>query len=169
MALRHLISIAVLPGTVAVVVPVWIARASEVRPRLGATPGMVALQLLGALLLVVGLVFFVWSLGRFATEGEGTLAPWDPPRRLVVAGPYRLVRHPMISGVVFVVFGEAALLLSRPHLGWAITFLAINLIYIPLFEEPQLARRFGREYQEYRRHVPWLIPRLTPWRRDRSV
>ena len=73
-------------------------------------------QAFGIGLLAVGVVLFVASLGRFVREGRGTLAPWDPPRRLVVRGPYRYVRNPMISGVVLALFGEAALLLSRPHL-----------------------------------------------------
>lgn len=69
----------------------------------------------------------------------------------------------MISGVVFVVFGEALILMSRPHFTWALTFLAINFIYIPLLEEPQLKQRFGEDYLEYCRHVPRLVPRLRPW------
>jgi protein-S-isoprenylcysteine O-methyltransferase Ste14 len=69
----------------------------------------------------------------------------------------------MISGVVFVLFSEALILMSRPHLTWALTFLAANFIYIPLLEEPQLKRRFGEDYVEYCRHVPRLIPRLKPW------
>jgi len=108
----------------------------------------------------------VTSLARFARDGDGTLAPWDPPRRLVIRGPYRYVRNPMISGVVFTLFGEALALQSRPHLLWAMTFLAINLIYIPLLEEPDLVRRFGDDYRRYRRHVPGIVPRLSPWSAD---
>ena len=114
-------------------------------------------------MLAIGLALFVASLRRFANDGQGTLAPWDPPRRLVVSGPYRYVRNPMISGVLFVLFGEAALLLSPQHLSWAFTFLIINLVYIPLLEEPQLRRRFGTSYVEYCQHVPRLVPRLRPW------
>jgi protein-S-isoprenylcysteine O-methyltransferase Ste14 len=69
----------------------------------------------------------------------------------------------MISGVVFVLFGEALLLLSRPHSLWALTFLGFNAVYIPLLEEPLLAHRFGDAYREYCRHVPRLVPRLSPW------
>jgi protein-S-isoprenylcysteine O-methyltransferase Ste14 len=69
----------------------------------------------------------------------------------------------MISGVVFLLFGESLLLLSVPHALWALAFLALNLVYIPLLEEPQLARRFGEPYREYWRHVPRVIPRLRPW------
>ncbi len=107
---------------------------------------------------------FIWSLKRFAGEGDGTLAPWDPPRKLVVRGPYRYVRNPMISGVVSVLIGEAGALLSRPNLIWAVEVLVINLIFIPLLEEPQLLDRFGDAYSEYCKHVPRLVPRARPWR-----
>jgi protein-S-isoprenylcysteine O-methyltransferase Ste14 len=69
----------------------------------------------------------------------------------------------MITGVLFVLLGEALLLLSRSHLEWAVLFFAINAVYIPLLEEPQLLLRFGEPYREYCRHVPRLIPRLQPW------
>jgi protein-S-isoprenylcysteine O-methyltransferase Ste14 len=55
-------------------------------------------------------------------------------------------------------------LLSFPHLRWALIFLGFNAVYIPLIEEPLLAQRFGAAYQNYRRHVPRLLPRLRPWR-----
>jgi protein-S-isoprenylcysteine O-methyltransferase Ste14 len=161
--IRHLLSIAALPFMVAVVVPIWLARRYDVHPAFGATLLQIVAQIAGVTLCAIGAFLFATSLRRFATEGEGTLAPWDPPRRLVLHGPYRYVRNPMISGVVFVVFGEALVLLSRPHLTWALTFLAINLLYIPLLEEPQLKGRFGADYVEYCRHVPRLIPRLRPW------
>jgi len=70
----------------------------------------------------------------------------------------------MISGVIFVLTAEAMLLRSKPHAWWALTFLAINAVYIPLLEEPLLRVRFGDEYREYCRHVPRIIPRLRPWR-----
>jgi protein-S-isoprenylcysteine O-methyltransferase Ste14 len=163
MWLRHLLSIAILPFTVAVLVPLWIARGYcvELSPGGGAAEWL--LQLAGVGLLAVGLVFFVASLRRFATEGHGTLAPWDPPLALVVRGPYRYVRNPMISGVVLVLFGEALVLLSAVHVAWAVTVLVVNLIYIPLVEEPMLESRFGAAYIEYCRHVPRVLPRLRPW------
>ena len=69
----------------------------------------------------------------------------------------------MISGVLFVLIGEALLLRSWAHGQWALLFLVINLVYIPLSEEPQLEARFGASYAEYRRHVRRLLPRLRPW------
>jgi protein-S-isoprenylcysteine O-methyltransferase Ste14 len=119
--------------------------------------------LIGIVAIGLGLALFIASLRRFAAEGQGTLAPWDPPRRLVVRGPYRRVRNPMISGVIFVLAGEAALLRSMPHLEWALTFVAINLIYIPLLEEPMLGARFGADYERYRAHVPRFLPRWRAW------
>ncbi|MGH7786366.1 MAG: methyltransferase family protein [Candidatus Binatia bacterium] len=168
MWLRHLLSIAILPFTVTVLVPRWIARRYDVGLTLGSGPAEWLVQVAGVGLLALGLVFFAASLRRFATEGRGTLAPWDPPRELVVRGPYRYVRNPMISGVVLVLFGEALVLLSAPHGWWAACFLAMNLVYIPLVEEPQLEGRFGEPYVEYCRHVPRVVPRLRPWEQTRS-
>jgi protein-S-isoprenylcysteine O-methyltransferase Ste14 len=166
---RHLLSITLLPFTVAVLIPLWLARTNNISLAIGITLSQVFLQVVGVLLLVVGLILFSASLRKFATDGEGTLAPWDPPRRLVVRGPYRYVRNPMISGVVSVLFGEALVLLSRPHFVWALIFLGVNFIYIPLLEETGLRLRFGDAYVEYCRHVPRLIPRLRPWQpEDRS-
>lgn len=166
--LRHILSVAILPFTVTVLVPLWIARRNGIASSLAGSGAALALQLGGVALLAIGLLLFVASLRRFATEGEGTLAPWDPPRRLVVRGPYRFVRNPMISGVVFVLFGEALVLLSIAHALWALAFLALNLVYILLLEEPQLARRFGESYREYCRRVPRVFPRLRPWEPGRD-
>jgi protein-S-isoprenylcysteine O-methyltransferase Ste14 len=161
--LRHLLAIALLPFTVTVLVPLWIARRSDLAPAVGGSAGALAAQLLGLAALGLGLVLFAASLRRFSGEGEGTLAPWDPPRRLVLGGPYRHVRNPMISGVLFVLAGESLLLLSPALAAWTAAFLGLNLAYIPLVEEPQLRSRFGRSYDEYCRHVPRVVPRLRPW------
>jgi protein-S-isoprenylcysteine O-methyltransferase Ste14 len=157
------LSVALLPFSVAVLVPLWLARNNNISPVIGTTGLQALVQVVGLLVLAVGLILFSAALRNFVTEGEGTLAPWDPPRRLVVRGPYRYVRNPMISGVVFVLFGEALTLLSRPHFAWALIFLAVNSIYIPLLEETSLRRRFGDSYVKYCRHVPRLIPRFRPW------
>lgn len=162
-ALRHALAIAVLPFTMAVLIPIWLARREGLTPAPATSVRGLLVQAGGLGLLTVGLALFVASLRRFASEGRGTLAPWDPPRELVVRGPYRYVRNPMISGVLLVLLGEALALRSRAHLVWACVFLAINAVYIPLLEEPGLERRFGERYREYCRHVPRLLPRLTPW------
>ena len=165
MLIRHLLAIIALPFVVAVAIPLGLARRSGIRLASGDSLPHVIAQALGVAFLLIGFWLFLSSLQRFAADGKGTLAPWDPPRQLVLRGPYRFVRNPMISGVVFVLFGEGLVLLSRAHLLWALTFFVINCIYIPLLEEPMLKARFGDAYTEYCRHVPRLIPRLRPWDR----
>jgi len=162
-ALRHTLAVLALPFTVAVLVPIWLGLRFAVSPSfpdsflgsLGVASGLASLAL--------GVTLFVATLRRFAEDGRGTLAPWDPPRALVVAGPYRYVRNPMISGVGFVLLGEALVLRSWPHLAWAALFVALNLVYIPLVEEPGLERRFGDAYRHYCANVPRVVPRATPW------
>lgn len=161
--IRHLLAIATLPFVVTVLVPLSLARRAHVTLVLADSPSLAALQACGLVLLIAGLTLFAAALRRFFVDGRGTLAPWDPPRALVVRGPYRYVRNPMISGVVFVLFGEALILRSMAHLWWAAAFLAVNAVYIPLLEEPMLAVRFPASYARYRRNVPRLFPRLRPW------
>lgn len=165
MVVRHLAAIAMLPFVVTVVIPAWVARryGDRYEPPPDLFPIGVLLHVAGMVTLLLGVFLFLHSMRRFAVEGEGTLAPWDPPRKLVVRGPYRFVRNPMISGVLLILIGEAMLLSSPPHALWAVTFFAINAVVIPLIEEPQLRDRFGEAYIEYCNHVPRLIPRTTPW------
>lgn len=162
--LRHLLAIVALPLVVLVAVPVWLARGAEISFELPATTGGATAVVAGLFLAAVGALLFSTSLFRFGTEGQGTLAPWDPPRNLVVKGPYAYVRNPMISGVILLLFAECLVLRSSPHLAWAGLFLFITAAHIPIFEEPQLRSRFGAEYDRYARNVPRLVPRLRPWR-----
>lgn len=113
----------------------------------------------GAIAIVAGLRLVVETVSLLATRGEGTLAPWDPTRRLVVRGPYRRVRNPMITGVGLIQLGEAILLGSTSIATWFGLFALANAVYMPLVEEPGLVRRFGDEYRAYRRAVPRWIPR----------
>jgi protein-S-isoprenylcysteine O-methyltransferase Ste14 len=148
---------------VTVIVPLWIARDARMTVAAPGDPAAIALVLGGLLCLAAGLWLFVTTVALFWMRGHGTLAPWDPPRVFVAHGPYRYVRNPMISGVIFILIAEALILRSRPLGEWAALFVVINLVYIPLLEEPMLAARFGDPYREYKRHVRMFIPRLTPW------
>jgi protein-S-isoprenylcysteine O-methyltransferase Ste14 len=113
-----------------------------------------------------GLTLMVQTIRMFERVGDGTLAPWQPTRRLVVAGIYRHVRNPMISGVLLNLLGESLLFRSTALLGWLALFFAANAVYIPLLEEPGLEARFGDDYRRYRQAVPRWIPRLRPWQPD---
>jgi protein-S-isoprenylcysteine O-methyltransferase Ste14 len=167
-ALRQILSILALPFVVTIVVPLWTLRRRGGVPSLSADPRDVAIELLGAAVLALGLWLFGYSLLHFWRRGRGTLAPWDPPRQLVVSGPYRFVRNPMISGVLFILCGEALLLRSTALGGWTLLFLLMNVVVIPLTEEPMLEARFGEPYREYKRHVGRLIPRLRPWHAEQG-
>jgi len=166
--LQRLIRSLVLPFAVVVVIPLF----SAVRPR----PFGLKLQLpipavqvpLGLVLFAGGFALFLVTVRLFHLTGKGTLAPWDPTRRLVTQGVYRYTRNPMISAVLCMLLGEAALLGSRRLLLWALIFFAVNTAYFKLFEEPGLKRRFGAPYVTYRRNVPLWIPRIRPWNPDRG-
>ena len=118
---------------------------------------------LGALVLAAGLALFVWTVRLFVQIGRGTLAPWDATRRLVVEGPYRYVRNPMITTVLTILIGEALTLGNLWIAVEAAVFFTINAIFFPLSEEPGLRQRFGAEYDEYARNVPRWLPRLRAW------
>jgi protein-S-isoprenylcysteine O-methyltransferase Ste14 len=153
-AWRHLRAIGLCPAVVTLVVPAIIIWRSD------AAPAGWAFAVPGALLIALGLALVAWTVGLFATVGGGTLAPWDPTVRLVIRGPYRHVRNPMIGGVLLILLGEGALFGSPALLIWFAAVLAVNAVYIPLVEEPGLRDRFGEEYDAYRASVPRWLPRL---------
>lgn len=134
--------------------PIWMENGIPLWERLG----------FGLVFLAAGLALTISTINLFIIVGEGTLAPWDPTQTLVVSGPYRYVRNPMISGVVFILIAEAILLGGWPLWVWALLFFLSNLIYVPLFEEKELVERFGEEYRNYEQNVPAWIPRLRPWK-----
>jgi protein-S-isoprenylcysteine O-methyltransferase Ste14 len=161
-AWRHARAIALLPGTVAVVVPAILAA----RNNADLDP---IRAVLGAPLVVGGFAMWVWTVRLFARLGKGTLAPWDPTERLVVAGPYAHVRNPMITGVLAVLLGEALVLGSTAIAIWAAIFAVVNHVFFLAYEEPAVERRFGDEYRRYKENVPRWVPRRTPWRPTASA
>lgn len=164
--LRHLLSILLLPFVMVVIVPRWLLRvwsSSDTRWVDGTVAAGFA-HISGVVLFLGGFALFAWCVSLFARVGEGTLAPWDPTRRLVAVGPYLYMRNPMITGVVTMLLGETLFLGSRAVGIWAATFVAINQIYFVITEEPGLERRFGAAYIEYKSAVPRWIPRARPWK-----
>jgi protein-S-isoprenylcysteine O-methyltransferase Ste14 len=164
-ALRHALAVLLLPGTVVVLVPVLIVRASgSISVGWGLSGLVAALPIaLGLALLALGAVLVVWTIALFVRVGRGTLAPWDPTATLVIQGPYRHVRNPMISGVLFLLLGEAVSLGSWLLLAWFAAVAGVNAVYLPLVEEPGLVERYGAEYERYRADVPRWVPRLRAW------
>jgi protein-S-isoprenylcysteine O-methyltransferase Ste14 len=115
------------------------------------------------LIAVVGLGLRIWTDSLFLKFGNGTLAPWNPPKKLVIRGPYRHVRNPMITSVVIILLAESMFLQSWPLTAWTLFFFAVHTVYFPLIEEKGLKRRFGQDYLVYQANVPRWIPRLRPW------
>jgi protein-S-isoprenylcysteine O-methyltransferase Ste14 len=152
-----------LPFVVTVVIPALIVTADGSSDWDLGEVARTATVVAGTALIAAGVGLFVATVRLFATLGRGTLAPWDPPARLVVAGPYRYLRHPMISGVALVLAGEALVFGATGIAVELAAFVAINAVYLPLVEEPALMRRFGADYERFAEHVPRWLPRLTPW------
>jgi protein-S-isoprenylcysteine O-methyltransferase Ste14 len=96
--------------------------------------------------------------------GQGTLAPWEPTQKLIIEGPYRYCRNPMISGVFFMITGEGLMLFSSTILAWAVGFFIINTVYFIFVEERSMMQRFGSDYLKYKKNVPRWLPRLRPFR-----
>lgn len=162
---NQLKAFAALPFLVVVVIPAIILYlASSIAPAAYRhLPGQTITPYLGILFFALGAALSASTVILFARIGRGTLAPWDSPRHLVVAGPYKLTRNPMISGVCGMLLGEALFFNSLPLLGWFALFAAANALWIPLREEPGLVARFGGDYLLYKKHVPRWLPRLEPW------
>lgn len=135
-----------------------LALALEVAPR---APLLAeGVQPLGFLLALAGGGLWLWATVVLVDRGEGTPLPLDPPRRLVVAGPYRCVRNPMHLGLVAFFLGEALLFRSIALVA-IVGIGAIGLwAYARWREEPVLAERFGARHAVYREAVPAWIPRL---------
>ena len=167
---RHLRSILLLPVTVTLLVPgLLLLSTRSIHIGWGLPSAWQLIPLSGGLLsLAAGLRLLVQTIALFATQGQGTLAPWDPPRRLVVRGVYRHVRNPMISGVILILIGESLLLGSGALAAWCVLVTLVNMLYIPLLEEEGLEARFGADYQAYKQHVPRWIPRRDAWDADRA-
>lgn len=120
-------------------------------------------RVLGVALALAGAGLFGWCVWLITNQGRGTIMPWDPSTRLVVRGPYRHARNPMISAVLFMVAGQALIWGSWLTGALALFFFLVNHVYFILSEEPGLEKRFGQGYRDYKAHVPRWLPRRTPW------
>ena len=158
-------AILILPGTVLVMIPAGILLVSFYYGlSISVAAPSQARFWLALLFAGIGLSLSAWTVTLFTRVGRGTPAPWQPPQHLVVRGPYRHVRNPMITSVLLILLAEALMLGSWPIAVWMLVFCAGNAVYFPLVEEKGLAIRFGSEYRDYKLHVPRWVPRLKPWK-----
>jgi protein-S-isoprenylcysteine O-methyltransferase Ste14 len=161
--LRRLISF-IIPFLVVVIIPQRLRSSPAAHDThwSGKGLGVGAARLAGGASLLFGFGLFAWCVGLFNRESRGTIMPWEPIQRLVVVGPYRHVRNPMISGVLFMLLGQALFFGSRLTAAWAGLFFLINHLYFIRFEEPGLERRFGDDYRRYQAAVPRWRPHVKP-------
>ena len=137
-----------------VVVPQRLLNASGYK--WGGAPGWS--ELAGTGLVIVGFALVVWCLVTFAFIGRGTAAPFDPPRKLVVVGPYRFVRNPIYLGAAVAMLGAAMVLWSWWLILYALVVLIVTHLLVILYEEPHLRQVFGQPYVDYLRTVHRWIP-----------
>ena len=150
MFFRALLAFLALPGLVAFIVPLFLF--APMVPAGGFRPA-------GAVVLVIGIGVLLWCVRDFYVLGKGTLAPWDPPKALVIRGLYRWSRNPMYVGVLLIVSGWALGFQSRALAGYVL-FLALAFhVRVVMAEEPFLAKTHGAQWDEYKARVPrWVGP-----------
>ena len=158
--IKNIISF-ILPGIVLIIVPFYIEPDISIKQILALVTGL--------FLMCIGLFIMTLTISLFIRIGKGTLAPWSPTKKLVIKGIYGHVRNPMISGVLIVLTGESIAILSLNIFIWAVIFFIINNLYFVIYEEPNLEKRFGHEYKEYKKNVPRWIPRLKPFVPDSEL
>ncbi|MBN1548845.1 MAG: isoprenylcysteine carboxylmethyltransferase family protein [Syntrophaceae bacterium] len=119
-------------------------------------------------LLITGSLLWLWSVLHFA-KAKGTPVPVSPPAKLVDTGPYAYVRNPMLSGVFLILFGIAFLMGSLSLLFiFTPAFMGCSILEFKLIEEPELEKRLGENYMDYKRRTPILIPKFFRQRRHRQ-
>jgi protein-S-isoprenylcysteine O-methyltransferase Ste14 len=150
--LKNLLFTSVVPGTVAVYVPLLIVQDCS------AASGL--LFAIALAVLALGSAIYAWCVWDFATFGRGTPAPIDAPKRLVVRGLYRYTRNPMYVGVLLVILGWAVLFRARALVLYALSVGTCFHLFIVLYEERHLQKEFGAEYAAYRRRVGRWLPRF---------
>lgn len=142
-------------GLLLVIVPARIlAWSGIVRPT-----GLGLREVAGVVMGAAGAALALWCIVTFAVVGRGTPAPFDPPRTLVIKGPYHYVRNPMYIGAALALCGAAIFYHSMPLLGYVSLFLLVMHAFVVWYEEPTLARLFGDDYLAYRARVGRWLPR----------
>lgn len=150
--IKNLAFTVLVPGSVAVFVPVLVFARGPAQP-----------SIIAIALLLAGGSIYAWCVWDFAVAGRGTPAPIDPPKDLVVRGLYRYTRNPMYVGVLTVIFGWALLFRAWPIALYGACVGAGFHLFVILYEEPHLTAVFGAAYQRYCAAVSrWLPMRRAP-------
>ncbi len=134
------------------VIPVWLVLAEPALFSFG------VLRWLAIPLWLAGWAILVWACWSFTVQGRGTPSPLDPPRELVVTGPYRFVRNPIYLAATTVLVGYVLWSPSLPILLMPVICITAAYLFVRFYEEIHLARTFGPDYGQYRKSVPGWFP-----------
>ncbi len=118
------------------------------------------IAMIAIFIFAMGIALTVWSVDLFNRIGLGTPMPLDPPKHFVTEGPYRIMRNPLMAGVFLILLAEALFFRSKILLGYLGILSIIGNVWLIFFEEPELERRFGKAYREYKRKIPRWFPKL---------
>lgn len=150
MLLRAMLAFLALPGVIAIAVPAWLAAVE----RSAGSP----FHAVGLVPLSTGFALLLWCVRDFYVAGQGTLAPWSPPRHLVTVGLYRFSRNPMYVAVAIMLVGWIVFAWSRALAIYTAFVIVAFHLRVVFGEEPWLARTHGAAWEEYRSRVPrWLM------------
>jgi protein-S-isoprenylcysteine O-methyltransferase Ste14 len=149
MFIQALTSFFVLPGIIAGLIPLILFYSDPWRRES---------FLFGVFVMAGGFFILLWCVRDFYVSGKGTLAPWSPPKRLVIVGLYRICRNPMYIGVLVLVFGWAIFAASPLLVGYFVVLIFSFHFRVVLYEEPRLSKLFGTEWESYSSLVPRWLP-----------
>ncbi|MCP4021605.1 MAG: isoprenylcysteine carboxylmethyltransferase family protein [Desulfobacteraceae bacterium] len=155
MFIRSIISFIALPGIVALIIPPVIAYFDPWNKNPW-PPGM--------FVMLIGAIVLFWCVRDFYVLGKGTLAPWDPPKNLVVLGLYRFVRNPMYVGVLLLVLGWSIYFCSPVLIAYLFILAVAFHIRVIKNEEPWLKAQFASQWELYQKKVSRWLPRIVPWK-----
>ena len=152
-ALKSLLFLIFVPGTVAVYIPLFLLQR-------GARVETGIFSYIAYPLWIGGTIILLWCFWDFLAKGRGTPAPTDPPKELVLTGLYRLIRNPMYDGVLLVILGHFLWFESWSLILYAMVVFAAFHTFVTMYEEPHLKKTFGQTYEDYCKRVPRWIPKL---------
>lgn len=148
--LKNIVFTLLVPGVVVVFIPVYVITHAPV--------AISPTTLLSGLMLLIGVIIYMWCIWDFANVGRGTPAPIDPPKTLVMRGLYKYTRNPMYLGVLCIISGWALLFQSLNIVIYAVCVATCFHLFILLYEEPHLKHIFGPSYEQYCSQVRRWIP-----------
>jgi protein-S-isoprenylcysteine O-methyltransferase Ste14 len=143
------------PGTITVLVPYLLLSSQFDSFRINIS----IFRFFGLIPILLGVMIYIWCAWDFTFIGKGTPAPFDPPKELVIKGPYQYVRNPMYVFVALVLIGEGIFFETTILFLFAVLAMPLFHLWVVLYEEPTLKRKFGSAYARYCENVRRWLPR----------